>query len=482
VIYRDRGWRSLLALRACLGFERKLVVLHLIEKDARRGTAAGLVDRAWAFAERLAMRRAVRDAQVLSGWERALYAERFGLPIERLHHLPFAWRIREVESLPPHEGCAVVSVGRVSCDWPTLFAASRDASWPLVVVCTASDLPYVERLNSDGRATVRCDLPREAALALLEAAGIVALCMWDSGRSQGHVRLCQATEAGAPVVASAVRSLEDYVVPGETAEMVPLRDPARLRAAIDRLLEDRERRERLRKNRLRTLAALDVERLHRGDRTARARSPVSPSGPGRRVSRPAPLRAGLAAMAAGLVLAACGAPDQLSQADGETLAGARERLDDAIDIEETLRTSKAEARRLRRGVQRIVSGGALESERLDDFGRAALGELRRLVPSLVEEDTDGSVRALDRPATRAFLRFAESDAARALLPPAREEVELIERTVEESGADSETLVPPEDPTASQMLEVGTFLRDAEGDLRPIWPELAGRLGKLHEGL
>lgn len=200
------------------------------------------------------------------------------------------------------------------------------------------------------------------------------------------------------------------------------------------------------------------------------------------MSRRAPLRAALAALATGLALAGCGAPDQLSQKDGDTLTGARERLDDAIDTEEVLRTSKAEARRLRRGVQRIISGGALESERLDDFGRAALGELRRLVPSLVEVDARGSVRSLDRPATQAFLRFAERDAARALVAPAREEVELIERTVEESGADSETLVPPEDPTASQMLEVGRYLREAEGDLRPIWPALARRLGELREGL
>ena len=200
------------------------------------------------------------------------------------------------------------------------------------------------------------------------------------------------------------------------------------------------------------------------------------------MSLPSAVRAALAALAAGLVLAGCGAPDQLSQEDGKTLAGARERLDDAIDTEETLRTSKAEARRLRRGVQRIVSGGALESERLDDFGLAALGELRRLVPSVVEEDADGSVRALDRPATRAFLSFAERDAARALVAPAREEVELIGRTVEKSGADSETLVPPEDPTASQMLEVGRYLSDAERDVRPIWPELAGRLGDLRTRL
>ena len=50
---------------------------------------------------------------------------------------------------------------------------------------------------------------------------------------------------GRPVVASAVGGLPDLVRDGETGLLVPPRDPAALRAAIERLLGDADLRTRL---------------------------------------------------------------------------------------------------------------------------------------------------------------------------------------------------------------------------------------------
>jgi glycosyltransferase involved in cell wall biosynthesis len=47
------------------------------------------------------------------------------------------------------------------------------------------------------------------------------------------------------VVASAVGGLLDLVVDGETGLLVPARDPAALRGALERLLGDSELRDRL---------------------------------------------------------------------------------------------------------------------------------------------------------------------------------------------------------------------------------------------
>lgn len=161
---------------------------------------------------------------------------------------------------------------------------------------------------------------------------------------------------------------------------------------------------------------------------------------------------------------------------------ARERLDDAIDTEETLRTSPARARELRRRVQSIVSEGAFEAEKLDEFGLAALGRLQLAVPSLVETDADGVPVALDRPATQAFLRYAERDAPRALLAPAEDAVESIAQVVERTGAGPETRIPKRGGTPSLGPSVNAYLGEAERDVDRIWPGLAQRLRELREGL
>jgi hypothetical protein len=188
------------------------------------------------------------------------------------------------------------------------------------------------------------------------------------------------------------------------------------------------------------------------------------------------VRAALVALAAAVAITGCGAPEELSERDGRMLALARERLDDAIDTEETLRTSKVEARRLRRQVRALVSEGSFESKRLDEFGIAKLGLLSDVVPSLVIVNERGSPRALDRAATAAFLRHAERDARRAMLRPARDQVEVIVETIADADAGEDTKIP----AAGRM--VGPFLRETERDVRPIWRSLAERLRDAREEL
>lgn len=191
------------------------------------------------------------------------------------------------------------------------------------------------------------------------------------------------------------------------------------------------------------------------------------------------MRRAVAVAAAALTvgaMAGCGAPAKLSTDDGRRLAGARERLDDAIDTEEALRTSKVEARRLRERVRRLVSGGDFEDERLDEFGIAKLGQLREVVPSLVIVDAEGDVRALDRPATEVFLRFADRDAARALLGPASKQVSVMVQTLDETDAGSDTDIPVVRMTAE------AYLREAARDVSGIWPSQARRLTDARDAL
>ena len=195
-----------------------------------------------------------------------------------------------------------------------------------------------------------------------------------------------------------------------------------------------------------------------------------------------PARGPAAGLLAALVLFGCGAPDDLSREDGKRVRLAAERLDDAIDTHETLRTSRAEARRLRSKVRALVSRGAFESDPLDEFGLAALGELQMIAGSLVITDSGGTPTRLDRAATRDFLRFALIDPDRALAGPAGRAVGTIERVLDGSEADGETRVPRAGRLASADKTVDRLLRMLERDLRPVFRRLADRLRRAREEL
>ena len=165
---------------------------------------------------------------------------------------------------------------------------------------------------------------------------------------------------------------------------------------------------------------------------------------------PRPLLAA-AVVVALLGAAGCGAPDALESDDDRALAAAREGLDDALDTEETIRTSREMARALRARVERAG----------DDAG--AVG---RAVPSLVD---DGEV---DPEALSAFVRYATSDAPGALLIPARREVEAMVEVIDDSGADGDTEVPH-----ARDQPLSRFVDEVERDIRDVWPSLAEELGE-----
>ena len=85
-------------------------------------------------------------------------------------------------------------------------------------------------------------VPHRELGELYERSAVVAC---PSHREGFGVVCAEAMAYGRPVVASAVNGLLDLVVPEETGLLVPPRDVAALRAALERLLEDVELRRRL---------------------------------------------------------------------------------------------------------------------------------------------------------------------------------------------------------------------------------------------
>jgi glycosyltransferase involved in cell wall biosynthesis len=241
----ERGATTALVL-AALRRRRRLVLLELIAPPPSPAPWRRRARELWRRAVvRPAARRAVLAAHVLTDAERAECARIFGIPVERIQHVPWAWCRDPDEPAPSSDRAGVVVSGRASCDWPTVFAAARGREWPLTVVCGERDLPVVGALNREGAVRVRVEASREEHDRVVRGAAVYVVALRDELGSAGQVRLMTATQARTPVVASDVPALEGYVVGGETAVVVPPGDPAALRRAVEGLLADPDRASRL---------------------------------------------------------------------------------------------------------------------------------------------------------------------------------------------------------------------------------------------
>jgi glycosyltransferase involved in cell wall biosynthesis len=134
------------------------------------------------------------------------------------------------EEQPPH----VLYAGRLSPEKGILDLVAAANGLPLVVVGDGPLRPQVPQAIGF--------LPNPELQERLARAAVVAV---PSHREGFGVVCLEAMAHGRPVVASAVGGLRDLVVDGETGFLVPPRDQAALGAALRRLLDDRELRERL---------------------------------------------------------------------------------------------------------------------------------------------------------------------------------------------------------------------------------------------
>jgi glycosyltransferase involved in cell wall biosynthesis len=134
------------------------------------------------------------------------------------------------EAEPPE----ILFVGRLSREKGVLELVEAERGLPLVV---AGDGPLRARVPGALGWVTRAELE-----GLYGRAAVVAC----PSRREGFGVVCaEAMAHGRPVVASAVGGLLDLVADGETGLLVPPRDVAALRAALERLQADRGLRQRL---------------------------------------------------------------------------------------------------------------------------------------------------------------------------------------------------------------------------------------------
>jgi glycosyltransferase involved in cell wall biosynthesis len=138
------------------------------------------------------------------------------------------------EVVPPEEPPHVLFVGRLSEEKGVLDLAAAARDLPLVVAGSGHLAPHVP-------GAVGAVPPRELG-RYYERAAIVAV----PSRREGYGLVArEAMACGRPVVASAVGGLVEAIEDGVTGVLVPARDPVALRCALEGLLADAGRRERL---------------------------------------------------------------------------------------------------------------------------------------------------------------------------------------------------------------------------------------------
>ena len=201
---------------------RKPFVLQLWGTDVELGRRA-----------RWAARRLVKRARLVLCPSQALVEDARALGARDVRVVPSGVEIPEAvgaSAEPPH----VLFVGRLSEEKGVdeLLEATRDL--PRVIV---GDGPLRDRVPE------AVGFVPPVALGRYYERAAVVVC---PSRREGYgVVAREAMAHGRPVVATAVGGLVDAVEDGVTGLLVPPRDPAALRAAVERLLADEELRQRL---------------------------------------------------------------------------------------------------------------------------------------------------------------------------------------------------------------------------------------------
>ena len=180
-----------------------------------------------------------------SNMERGLYAEHFGLDIDRIDMIH--WAARPPQGAAPATvagagayACALGSQGR---DYATLFAAMRTLpSIRLVVVATPASLAG---LAVPDNVTVLCDIPLAEAMGVLRGSRFSIVPLAGNEVPCGHVTIVSAMHSGKASIVSASSGVADYVEDEVNGLTVPVGDASALARAIERLWSEPARAARL---------------------------------------------------------------------------------------------------------------------------------------------------------------------------------------------------------------------------------------------
>jgi glycosyltransferase involved in cell wall biosynthesis len=161
-----------------------------------------------------------------------------------VHHLPFGVDTEFYTPSAYPERPLIASIGGDrDRDPETLYAALelvlRARPDVRVVVGTKSPLPVPDGVERHEF------IPHDEVRRLFARASVVAIATRPNLHVSGMTVALEAGACARPVVTCATPGMDDYVLPGETGELVPPEYPEAMAAAVLGLLEDQDRAERM---------------------------------------------------------------------------------------------------------------------------------------------------------------------------------------------------------------------------------------------
>ena len=143
---------------------------------------------------------------------------------------------------PQRSDRLIFATGSGRRDYATLFAAVDGLDCRVVV---APGVHAVRGLSAPPNVEIRFDITKREILELSQRAQVNVIPMDTGGPAAGTVTIVEAMRLGAALVVTDRSGVSDYVVDERTALLTPAGDVEALRSSMERLLDDRELRERL---------------------------------------------------------------------------------------------------------------------------------------------------------------------------------------------------------------------------------------------
>jgi glycosyltransferase involved in cell wall biosynthesis len=185
---------------------------------------------------------------VFSRRQYAYLVEEAGVAVDRVRYVrhPVDERFFAPQGAAAEE--LVVSAGQHRRDYRTLVEAARRLGVPTEIAASSPWMADAAPLGValPGNVTLRRRLDRLSLRALYDRASVVVVPL-EAGLElpAGVNAVLEAMAMRKPLVVSATPGIADYVDDGENALVVPAGDSEALAAAIERLLRDRDRADRL---------------------------------------------------------------------------------------------------------------------------------------------------------------------------------------------------------------------------------------------